>query len=60
MAAVDVTGPVSDIAGTAGSVAALGVAVLLMLVMLKGFYWIRVWLLEEPERDPNGFDPDTD
>lgn len=40
-AAVDVTGVVSDIAAQAAPVAAIGVAVLLLVVGIKAFQWVR-------------------
>jgi len=40
-AAVDVTGVVTDIGAQATSVAAIGAAVLLLLVGIKAFKWVR-------------------
>lgn len=40
-APVDVTGVVTDIAGQAAPVAAIGGAVLLIVVAVKAFKWVR-------------------
>lgn len=40
-AAVDVTAVVTDIGAQAASVAAIGAAVLLLLVGIKAFKWVR-------------------